>query len=298
MLIDTRPHLASRPIGYGACPAPFGEVRARRGAGLGPDVTLRNDLLTALPENTLSRLRPLLERVDLKRRQVLQERNVPIPHAYFIERGAASVLSRSGDGSAVEVGTLGRGDLVGLSIVLGIPRSPHRCVVQVPGEALRIGTDDLERALDEFSCLRSLLLAYVQTIMVEGAQLVVCNTRHTLKEKLARWLLVAHDRLDGDQIPLTHQSLSRAVGVRRAGVTTAVGQLEAAGIVRRGRGRVTIIDRPALEQASCECHRAIRAEHKRIVCREELGAPVGTPVHREYRSSSPLQGVYSRFHPR
>ena len=275
MLVDTRPDPVSQPAGLGAFAAPLRTAPARHGlsVGLKPDAPVCNHLLTALPEDTLARLRPLLEPVELRRKQVLHERNVSMLWAYFIERGAASMLSRSGERSAVEVGTLGRGDLVGLPIVLGTLRSPHRCVVEVPGRALRISADNLKRALEDVPCLRRLLLTYVQAVMVQGTQLVVCNTRHNLKERLARWLLVAHDRLDGDEIPLTHQSLSRAIGVRRAGVTTAVGAMEAEGLVRRGRGRLTILNRAALEEASCECYRAIRCEHRRILCTAEPNSP-------------------------
>lgn len=264
MLAGTRPDLDSHLSGFAALLA--SPAVKRRSTGLAVNSTIRNGLLAALPEDALARLRPLLEPVELKRKQILHERNVPIPHAYFIERGTASMLSRSGEHGAVEIGTVGRGDLVGLAVVLGATRSPHRCVVQVPGSALRIATDNLKRAFDELPCFRNLLLAHVQAVMTEGTQLVVCNTRHRLKERLARWLLVAHDRLDGDEIPLTHESLSRAIAVRRAGVTVAVGQMEDGGIVRLGRGRLTILDRPALERTSCECYRIIRAEHRRMLC--------------------------------
>jgi CRP-like cAMP-binding protein len=102
--------------------------------------------------------------------------------------------------------------------------------------------------------------------MVHTAQLAVCNSRHSLQQRLARWLLVAQDQLGQDEIPLTHQCLSRSLGVRRAGITTAMGQLEAAGLLQGGRGRLRILDREGLEAQSCECHRAIRAERQRITC--------------------------------
>jgi CRP-like cAMP-binding protein len=225
---------------------------------------VRNGLLAALPADDLARLRPRLERVPLKRKQILQERNLPPSHAYFIEQGTASLVSRSGDGGTIEVGTLGSIDFVGISLVLGTGRSPHRCIVQVPGEALRIDAEGLAQALETVPGLRGLLLGYVQATMVQSAQLAVCNARHSLGERLARWLLVAHERLEGDEIPLTHQSLSRALGVRRASVTSALGQLEDLGLVRGGRGRLTIRDAAGLEEASCDCHRAIRTEHQRL----------------------------------
>ncbi|HEV7253054.1 MAG TPA: Crp/Fnr family transcriptional regulator [Mesorhizobium sp.] len=247
------------------------------GQRLSAETPLRNDLLAALPREAFAELRPRLERVPLSRKQILHERHVPLRYAYFIEDGAASVLSKTDDRGFAEVATLGRGDLVGVCLALGLTRSPHRCLVQVPGEALRIGAEELSRALEALPALRKLLLAYVQAAMVQSAQLAVCNTRHSLRERLARWLLLAHDRLDGDEIPLTHQSLSRAIGVRRAGVTTAMGRMEEAGIVRRGRGRLVILDRAALEAASCRCYGTIKAEHRRIFCSSEPDLPLGEP---------------------
>ncbi len=202
----------------------------------------------------------------LRRRQVLHELNAPVVHVYFIERGTASLLCRVAGHESVEVGALGRGDLVGVSAVLGTARAPHRCVVQVPGEALRIRTEDLQRALVSRPALRSLLLAHVQATLFESARLMLCNTHHSLDERLARSLLRALDDLDGDEIPLTHRALSQSLSVRRAGVTTALGDMEAAGFIRRGRGRLRVLDRGGLERVACECHRSIRVERRRLVC--------------------------------
>ncbi len=235
---------------------------------------VRNELLQSLPEEALDDLRPYLERVPLKRRQMLHERNLAVTHAYFIERGLASLLARSGDHSALEVSTFGRCDFVGLPLVLGTARTPYRCVVQVPGEALRISADDLQEALSVIPALQHLLLRYVQARTVQSTQLVVCNTRHPLRQRLARWLLFAHDRSDGDMIPVTHQVLGRALGVRRAGVTTAMGRMEEAGLIHRGRGRLVILDRARLEEEACECYRIMRSEHGRIVCREVSEPPL------------------------
>lgn len=254
------PSAAGLPLAAPGPKRPHGRVAAFSPPGL----PVRNALLSALDQSALEELLPHLERVPLKRRQVLQERNLPLTHAYFVERGVASLLSRAGERGSVEVGTLGAKDFVGLPILLGTLRSPHRCVVQVAGEALRIGAEPLQRVMDEIPRLRALLFRYVQAAMVQSAQLVVCNTRHSLNERLARALLLTYDRLGEREVPLTHQCLSRLLGVRRAGVTTAVGQMERAGLIRRGRGRLVIADPERLHAASCECYRAIAAEHDRI----------------------------------
>lgn len=232
----------------------------------------RSGLLNALPVHALEELQPYLEPVVLKRRQVLHERNLPITHAYFIESGLASLLARAGDQSTLEVGTLGHMDFVGVPLVLGAARTPFRCVVQVPGKALRIRADDLHRVLNAIPALNQLLLRYIQATTVQSTQLVVCTTRHSLKQRLARWLLFAHDRIGGNELPVTHQFLGRALGCRRAGVTTAMGRMEETGLLHRGRGRLVILDRAGLEAEACDCYRTLRAENSRIAC-DEVPAP-------------------------
>ncbi|MBJ6126994.1 Crp/Fnr family transcriptional regulator [Microvirga splendida] len=242
-------------------------LRAERGARIAADESrIGNGLLRALDGAVLEEVMPYLERVPLKRRQVLHERNLPVMYAYFIEQGLASLMARADDQCMLEVGTLGREDFVGLPVVLGTTRTPHRCVVQVPGEAWRISADDLQALLNRIPALRQLLLTYVQATNVQSAQLVVCNSRHSLRQRLARWLLFAHDQVEGNEIALTHQFLGRALGVRRAGVTTAMGRLEEAGMILRGRGRIVILDRARLEGEVCDCYRAIRSEYKKITC--------------------------------
>ena len=221
-------------------------------------------LLALAPQNELEQLLPRLERVSLKRRQVLQEPNIPVQHAFFIESGAVSVVCREGRGGAVEVGTLGSLDFTGVPVLLGSGRSPHRCIVQDAGQALRISATPLADALDELPGFRRLLLRYLQVVMTQSAQLAVCNTRHSLTERLARSLLLHRECLQQDVVPLTHDCLSRALGVRRASVTTTVGAFEAAGLIRRGRGELVIVSPDRLEQVSCACHRAVAAERRRL----------------------------------
>ena len=251
-----------------------------------------NTLLALLPDGDMARLRPHLERVQLKRRQVLQERNLPVQHAYFIERGAVSLLCREGQGTAMEVATLGSTDFTGLPVVLGSGRSPHRCVVQVPGEAVRIAAPALAQALEELPCLRRVLLLHVQLLLTQTAQIAVCNTRHTLSERVARSLLTMRDCLGRDIVPLTHECLARGLGVRRASVTTTIGELERSGLVRRGRGEIGIADPEGLEARSCSCHRAVAAERQRLVAEpgDTLSPAAGSlrPALRCIGSDSPL----------
>jgi len=237
-------------------------VSGRDPSGLGAD---ERSLLAALPAATEQSVRPRMTRIPLKRWQVLQERHIAASHAYFIESGVASLVTRIDDGATVEVRTLGAGDLVGVPIVLGTARSPHRCVVHVAGSALRIPADGLTAAMDEFPALRRLLLRYVQSALVHSSQLAACSIRHSVKQRLARRLLIMADHLFSSDIAITHASLGRALGVRRPSITHAIWNFEQAGLIERRRGEIRVVDRAALEEVSCHCYQAIRAAQERVV---------------------------------
>ena len=247
----------------------------------------RNRLLAAVPPAELERIGPFLARVPLRRRQVLQEPHLPSPYAYFIEHGAVSVLAKTKADGPIGVGLVGRFGMIGTPIVLGTMRSPLRALVQIPGEALRIGAEDLRRCMEACEALRRILLRYVQALMIQSAQLALCNTRHSTDERLARWLLLARDRMDEDDVCVTHDLLSRVLGVRRATVTEAIGRLEQAGMVRPSRGCLTILDRSGLERIACECYRIIRAEYDQML----VGGPDGLRAAGEATARASLRVV-------
>lgn len=258
---------------------------------------IRNELLMQLPVQCREDIIARAERVFVKRRHMLLERNVPLRYAYFIESGAAAMFATvSADRASVEIRMLGAGDFVGIPLVLGGEMSPHGCTVQVPGEVWRIPAEDFLSLIDETPELRRLLLQYVHKALIHSSQLVACNTRHSLRERLARWLLVASDRLNSAEIALTHQVIGRALAVRRAGVTTEIGRMEEAGMIRRHRGCISIVDRERLENTSCNCQRVLRAlPSRRLSCtvadvpaslRSRLGRPdVIAPMSRQARAS-------------
>ena len=154
------------------------------------------------------RVRPFLQPIGLKRRAILQEHNRPIEHVYFIERGVASLLARTQRDGPVEVAIVGRLGFVGVAAVLGTMHSPNRCMMEVPGEALRITAKDLLRVMDDAPGVRQHLLKHVHVLLVQNTQTALCNVRHELEERLCRWLLLAADRLDEKIIPLTHDQLA------------------------------------------------------------------------------------------
>jgi len=224
-----------------------------------------NRLLAALAPADLARLRPHLELVLLPQRQVLSEPHTPIEHAYFPQQGFVSLVQPMADKSMVEVGIIGREGLVGSPVLLGVSTSPVTAMVQAPGEALRIPASVLLKEVARSDQLSGVLLRYVQALHVQVSQTAACNGRHTLAERLARWLLMAHDRVAGDDLPLSHEFLAMMLGMRRSGVTVAVAALKKAGLIDNGHARITILDRQGLEEAACECYRAVRGEYENLL---------------------------------
>lgn len=221
-----------------------------------------NDLIRRLPYRSRSLLVGRCDDVRLNPRQMLQERHLPLQYAYFLERGAASLTARAGDCLSVEIQTVGAKDFIGIPLILGMRVSPHRCVVQVPGRALRIEADVLLELVRRDIEIQKLLLWYVQAILIQSSQLAACNSRHSLQQRLARWLLVTQDKLSSHQIPFTHRCMAQALGVRRAGITSTMGEMEARGIIKRGRAQIEILDSSRLEELSCRCHRVILSAHE------------------------------------
>ncbi|MEH2520915.1 CRP-like cAMP-binding protein [Bradyrhizobium sp. AZCC 1610] len=238
-------------------------LRAPRAWTGGPGCLIANDLVGRLSSQSRHQLLDRCETVRLFQRQMLQERGAELRFAYFIESGAASLTARAGDCPPVEIHTLGRKDFVGIPLILGMRVSPHRCTVQVAGQALRLPAEDLVHLVKTNVEIEKLLLGYVQATLIHSSQLIACNSRHNLTQRLARWLLVAKDRFGSNEIALTHRAMAQALAVRRAGITTTMGAMEHAGMIRRGRGRTVIVDERRLEAVSCNCYHVIQSAHDR-----------------------------------
>ncbi len=220
-----------------------------------------NKLLSALPPAEMSRLHPMLTHVRWVNGQGLHEANERIEHVFFVEQGFASIVAQSDNGgSGVEVGLIGREGMVGYPVLLGEQAASYnRAMVQSPGSALCMSASALRGNLDALPVLHRLLSEALQVFMAQVAQTAACNSQHGLSQRLARWLLLAHDRMDGDELALTQEFLGIMLAVQRAGVTTALGSLQAAGVVGQRRGRVIIRDRPGLEAAACSCYGCVQA---------------------------------------
>ncbi len=217
--------------------------------------TQKNRLLAALPPAELERYFSGLQPVSLSLKEVLHEQGAPLAHVHFVEEGVVSVLTRMADGTAIEVGMIGFEGIVGTSVLLGAAVANHLALVQVPGSALRMNAAECKAAFDQSAAVRTVMMRFIDALWDLSAQTAACNRLHTIEQRCARWLLMAHDRLQHDIMPMTHEFLASMLGVRRAGVTETAGELQRSGLIRYHHGRLTIVDREGLEATACECYR-------------------------------------------
>jgi CRP-like cAMP-binding protein len=225
----------------------------------------QNRLLSQLPPDEFERLRPLLRPATLEHSQVVMQPQRPVEYVYFPTTGVISVLTLLEDGRAIEVGNVGKEGAAGVQAAFGVPDSPHQGIVQVPGEALRVEAGAMAKACERDGPLRRLLLRYQAYFLFQVSQSVACNGLHSVAQRCCRWLLMSHDRVEGDVLPLTHEFLAMMLSVRRPSVTLVLQPLQEQGLIRGSRGAITILDRKGLEVAACECHQRVRDEYARVV---------------------------------
>lgn len=222
-------------------------------------ILAQNKILTALPYESYILLLPKLENVPLVFKQVIYKPGELIQHVYFPLSGVVSLLTILADGTETEVGIVGNEGVTGISVFLGVDATSIKALVQIPGDAMRMRTSDFKAALLN-GALHNLLQRYTQTLIGQISQTVACNSNHSVEERCSRWLLMCHDRAKSDHFPITQEFLSHMLGVRRASVTVVAGMLQKAGLISYSRGRMTILDRPGLEEVSCECYERITLE--------------------------------------
>ena len=216
-----------------------------------------NLFLDNLAAPVLEVLRPTLTRVSLRGGRVISDRDEALDAIIFPVSSILSVVLEMSDGDTAEVGIIGREGMNGLPIVLGTSRVDQRTVVQVPDTALRMPVADFRVAVERESDLKASALRYAQATLMTTSQMSACNTLHPTNERCARWLLMAHDRVNADQLALTQEFLSQMLGVRRGAVTLAASALQEAGFISYTRGLINVLNRSGLEAAACECYEAI-----------------------------------------
>jgi CRP-like cAMP-binding protein len=219
---------------------------------------IKNQLLAALPAELLSRLLPRTRPVSLGIRDSLMRPDALIEAVYFVESGWVSLVTELEDGTQAEVGLIGREGMVGLPLITGVDTSFVDAFVQAEGTARRMDARAFRTAMEEEPALRTLLFRYFEAMVSQVTQTAACNGRHDLEQRLARWLLMAHERAEGDELQITQEFLALMLCVYRPSVSVVASTLQRAGIIRYGRGHITILDREALEAAACDCYRAVR----------------------------------------
>jgi CRP-like cAMP-binding protein len=225
----------------------------------------RNQLLAAMSVTDLALLQAHLLPLPLPLLKDLERSNRPIDTIYFMEAGIASVVAVQPDETAIEVGLIGREGMSGTTVLLGDDQSPHHTYIQVAGEGQRIAVKDLRKAMEASGSLHRFLLKYVQVFMVQTAQTAIANARSHIDRRLARWILMAHDRIEGDTVPLTHEFLALMLGVRRAGVTEALQSLKQKNLIETGRNQIIVRNRKGMEQVAAGAYGVPEKEYRRLI---------------------------------
>ena len=224
-----------------------------------------NHLLAALPPEVYTRLLPHLEYIELPLGKVLYESGDALRHVYFPVDCIVSLLYVMQDGASAEISVVGNEGLIGVALFMGGESTTSRALVQSAGHAYRLKGQLLKSEFNLHGVMLHLVLRYTQALLTQMAQTAVCNRHHSIDQQLCRWLLLSLDRLSGDKLSMTQELIANMLGVRREGVTDAASKLQKLGVIEYRRGHITVLDRPKLEQLSCECYAVVKAETDRLL---------------------------------
>lgn len=239
--------------------------------------TVRNRILAAIPAAEFALVAEHLTRVELALGESLHRAGEKIVNVFFVESGFISALTMLSDGQPLEIGLIGSEGLAGVSVILGATNSYSETMCQTGGGAFRMPAAALKDVAARAPHLHDLLLRYTHVFHVQVAQTAACNAHHDLGQRLARWLLAAHDRSNVAELSLTQDLIAVMLGVRRSTVSIAAGTLQKAGIIRYHHGKITVVDRVGLENAACECYEAVAGEY-RALFGEHTSDPTPAPL--------------------
>jgi CRP-like cAMP-binding protein len=223
-----------------------------------------NLLLASLPEADYKRLSANLEPVTLSLGQTLYETDQQITQVYFPEKSIISLIQTTQQGQSVEVGLVGRDGVAGISLISGLTESPYRAIVQTANGAWRMEANTFKEEFNRGGAFHDLILRYLHGFMMQIANTAVCNRLHPVEQRLARWLLMIQDRVQANELHLTHEFIANMLGVGRVPVTLAAGMLQKAGLIQYSRGDITIVNRDGLALVSCECYLLSKAEFDKV----------------------------------
>ena len=232
---------------------------------LSSDDLKQNYLLAALPKSTARRWLKQLERVEMPLGHVLYESGGAQSHVYLPTTAIVSMLYVMEDGDSAEIAVVGNEGIVGISLFMGGESTSSRAVVQSAGKGFRLQAQLMKQEFNRAGAVLHLLLRYTQALLTQMSQTAVCNRHHSLDQQLCRWLLLSLDRLEGNQLVMTQELIANMLGVRREGVTEGALKLQHAGLIQYARGHITVLDRAALEERSCECYAVVKREYDRLL---------------------------------
>ena len=256
----------SRPTDSGSAAGSSAQRHRAGGAPQGLVADPRhNPLLASLPEADWQRWRSHLQPVALPRGQALYESGETLSHGYFPTTAIVSLMYVTESGASSEIAVVGNDGVVGVPLFTGGGSTPSRAVVQSAGEGFRMSGRAIREEFSRSASVMTLLLRYTQALIAQMAQIAVCNRHHAVDQQLCRWLLLGLDRLPGNELVVTQELIAHMLGVRREGVTEAAVALQRAGLISYRRGHITVVDRPGLQQRSCECYAVVKAEYDRLL---------------------------------
>ncbi len=225
----------------------------------------QNNILNLLPEATHQSWVPYFENVELAMGQVLYEPGSTLSHMYFPTTAIVSWVYVLENGATTEIAMTGREGVIGMYMLMGGGKTHNQAIVQTAGQAIRIPVHVVLHTFSQEQQVQSLFWMFTRALITQMAQIAVCHRHHTLDQQLCRMLLLILKRIDGNTVVMTHEVIASLLGVRREGVTMAAQKLMQEGTIRYARGRITILDKPALEQRVCECYGVIRQEYERLL---------------------------------
>jgi CRP-like cAMP-binding protein len=241
---------------------------------------LDNKLLAALPKEVFDRLLPNLKLVSMPLGKVIYESGAKLESVCFPIPGCIlSMLYVMEDGASAEIAVVGNEGMIGIALFMGGDTTPSRAIVQSAGQAYTLESVFLKSEFARHTQLQILLLRYTQALITQMSQTAVCNRHHSVEQQLCRWLLLSLDRLSSSELTMTQELIANMLGVRREGVTEAAGKLQARGLIRYSRGRITVLDRPGLEQQVCECYAVVKKEYDRLL---QEKTPAKHPKHQQH----------------
>lgn len=229
-----------------------------------PNRQTNNQILNALPEEDYQRLLPDLQQVELAHGEIIYREGETISHVYFPSNAMVSVITNTIEGHSIEVGVIGREGICGIDVFLGVDASYNEGLIQLPDGGVRVKTEVIREEFKRAGAFHDLVLRFLHSLTFQISQTAVCNKLHSMEQRLARWLLMCHDRSIDDNLPLTQDFLSIMLGVNRPSVTLSAIHLQSAGFINYKRGLITIVDREGLEDFACECYQRVKEDYDRL----------------------------------